>query len=155
MCTLPSAMTNLYQIGKYYVFEHPHTVSNILISTYEVRQPTSEFRMERDWGKKLYCSIEDVDERIQELKCYAAQDQAMLKDFQLQLQQAPGEERRKRHELKCHIIRIEHRLTNDIPRAQSELSARRKWLLLQDDSNGVPPSRAATPPRKNGTEILE
>ncbi len=153
MCMLPSAMTNLYQIGEYYVFEHPHTVSNILISTYEVRQPTSEFRMERDWGKKLYCSIEDVDERIQELKCYAAQDQAMLKDFQLQLQQTPSEERRKRHELKCRIIRIEHRLTNDIPRARSELSARRKWLLLQDDSNGVPSSRAAAPPGKTVQEF--
>ena len=135
MCAMPSSVTNLYQIGKCYLFENPHTVSNILLSTYAVQPPTPELKMERDWGKSLYCSIKDVDARIRELEGYVVEDQALLKEYQAQLQQVPNEpsQRKMRHELKCRIFRIEHRLTNDIPNARAELLERRKWLYEQEE----------------------
>ncbi len=79
MCAMPSSVTNLYQIGKCYLFENPHTVSNILLSAYEVHPPTPKLKMERDWGQRLYCSIKDIDARIRELEGYVVEDQTLLK----------------------------------------------------------------------------
>ena len=137
MCAMSSSVTNLYQIGKCYLFENPHTVSNIFLSAYEVHLPTSELKMERDWGRILYCSTKEVDARIRELEGYVIEDQALLKEYQAQLQQIPKEtsQRKMRHELRCRIFRIEHRLTNDIPNARTELLERRKWLLERDEIN--------------------
>lgn len=134
MCAMPSPVTNLYQIGKCYLFENPHTVSNIFLSTYEVHFPTPELKMERDWGRRLYCSIKDVDARIRELEGYAIEDQALLKEFKAQLQQIPNQisQSKTRHELRCRMFRIEHRLTNDIPNARAELLERRKWLYERE-----------------------
>ena len=137
MCAMPSTVTNLYQIGKCYLFENPHTVSNILLSAYEVHPPTPKLKMERDWGQRLYCSIKDIDARIRELEGYVVEDQALLKEYQAQLQQVPDEpsQRKMRHELRCRIFRIEHRLTNDIPNARAELLERRKWLHGREEIN--------------------
>ena len=130
MCAPQGSMTNLYQIGKCYLFEFPHTVSNILRSSYKVCQPVPELKMERDWGRRLYCSTKEVDARIRELEGYAVEDQALLKEYQVQLQQFPNEtsQRKMQHELRCRMFRIEQRLTNDIPNARTELLERRKWL---------------------------
>ena len=130
MCALPTPMTNLYQIGKCYLFEDPHTVSNVLLSSYAIRQSISAFKMERDWGKTLYCSVKDVDERIKELDDFIIRDQILLKEYRSQLQQPPNEafSRKHRHELKCRIFQLEHKLTNDFPNARSKLLKRRKWL---------------------------
>lgn len=130
MCALPSSLTNLYQIGKYYLFENPLSVSNILISAYETPQPTPELKMERDWGRELYCRVKDVDARIRELEDRIAEDKALIKEYQAQLQQIPSgaTHRKARHDLRCRIFQIEHRLTNDIPNVRKELLERRKWL---------------------------
>lgn len=137
MCAPEASMTNLYQIGKCYLFEFPHTVSNILRSSYKVCQPVPELKMERDWGRRLYCSTKEVDARIRELEGYVIEDQALLKEYQSQLQQFPNEtsQRKMRHELRSRIFRIEHRLTNDIPNARTELLERRKWLQERDEIN--------------------
>ena len=137
MCAMPSSVTNLYQIGKCYLFENPHTVSNIFLSAYEVHLPTPELKMERDWGRRLYCSIKDVDARIRELEGYVVEDKALLKEYQAQLQQISNQssQRKMRHELRCRIFRIEHRLTNDIPNARTELLERRKWLQGHGEGN--------------------
>ena len=138
MCALPAPMTNLYQIGKCYLFENPHTVSNVLLSSYAIRQPVPALKMERDWGTELYCSVKDVDERIKELDGFVARDQSLLKEYRSQLQQLPNEtfSRKRRHELKCRILQLEHKLTNDVPNARSKLLKRRKWLETHEASNG-------------------
>ncbi|MDO5320547.1 MAG: hypothetical protein Q4G65_18120, partial [bacterium] len=110
-------------------------VSNILISTYETPLPTPELKMERDLGRELYCSVKDVDARIRELEGRIAEDKALIKEYQAQLQQIPNgaDYRKTRHDLRCRIFQIEHRLTNDIPNVRTELLERRKWLGEQGD----------------------
>jgi len=137
MCALPSSLTNLYQIGKYYLFEHPHTVSNILLSAYDAVPPAPELKMERDWGRPLYCSIGDVDARILELENSVLEDKALIKELQAQLLQIPNESshRKTRHALRCRISQIEQWVTNRIPRVRAELHERGKWLCEREDGN--------------------
>ena len=137
MCDLPSSLTNLYQIGKYYLFENPHTVSNILLSAYDAVSPVSELKMERDPGSPLYCSIKDVDRRIQELENSVLEDKALIRKLQAQLQQIPNERshHKTRHALRCRISQIEQWVTNCIPRVRAELHERRKWLCEREDGN--------------------
>lgn len=135
MCEPLAPMTNLYQIGRYYLFDWQHTVSNILLSTYDIRQPVPELKMERDWGTELYCTVKDVDERIHELDVLMEKNQVLLKEYQSQLLQLPHETslRMKRHELNCRIFRLEKGLTNDLPNVRKTLLKRREWLRQQDN----------------------
>ena len=135
MCAPLDSMTNLYQIGKCYLFEHPHTVSNILLSAYEIHQPVPGLKMERDWGTRFYCNEKEVDDQMLILKGRVAREEIILKDYKKQLLQLNAESslRRKRHELECRILRIEQRLTNDFPKIQNELLMRKKQLQQHRD----------------------
>lgn len=131
VCTLRTTVTNLYQVGEIYEFANSDTVSNILCSTYEVRQPRTCLKMERDWGTRLYCTETAIDERLGELHAERLMLAALLKDYKVELVQLSAQPslRRKRHALKCQIVEIEQRLTNEIPKVHVGLLKRKEWLF--------------------------
>ena len=131
MCKLTTSMTNLYQVGKVYLFSGHDTVSNILSSAYDIRQPPLELKMERNWGSRLYCNIEEVDEQIKQVDDYSQKESGWIEECKEKMKQLPEQKssRRELHDLKCQIMRMEFDLTNNVPELKRKLLQRKELLL--------------------------
>ena len=146
MCYIPMQS---FIIGKHYSFH----VTGLSEVAFELGQPGGPCNTTSSLFDRLYCSTDEVDQRLQELDEESRELPGQIKNLQDELStlpklmQLPKEKRRKiwrrKSELEGRIYGLQERLTNEIPYVIRYVKGQRDRLLAYGGAitNHVEPDR--------------
>ena len=147
MCYIPMQS---FIIGKHYSFH----VTGLSEVAFELGQPGGPCNTTSSLFDRLYCSTDEVDQRLQELDEESRELPGQIQNLQDELSMLPksimqlpkesrGKVRRKKYELQGRIYGLQERLTNGIPYVVRYVKGQRDRLLAHGGAitNHVEPDR--------------